>query len=172
MPVNTTTARHRRVDLPPGSVIGGVDTHKDVHVAAAVDELGQVLGSASFATTATGYRQLSEWLSSFGPLAAVGVEGTGCWGAGLARHLSAEGIEVVEVNRPNRQRRRRRGKSDTIDAEEAARAVLAGDALAVPKAATGTVECVRQLRIARRGAVKARGQPINTMRALIDTAPE
>jgi hypothetical protein len=78
MPVNTTTARHRRVDLPPGSVIGGVDTHKDVHVAAAVDELGRVLGSASFATTAAGYRQLSEWLSSFGPLAAVGVEATGC----------------------------------------------------------------------------------------------
>ena len=169
--MNTTTS-HRRVGLPPGSVIGGVDTHKDVHVAAAVDELGRVLGSASFATTAAGYRRLSQWLSRFGPLAAVGVEGTGCWGAGLARHLAAEGIEVVEVNRPNRQRRRQRGKSDTIDAEEAARAVLAGDALAVPKAATGLVECVRQLRIARRGAVKARGQAINTMHALIDTAPE
>ena len=104
-------------------MIGGVDFHKDVHVAAAVDELSRVLGSASFATTTDGYRRLSDWLSSFGPLASVGVEGTGCWGAGLARHLSAEGIEVVEVNRPNRQRRRRHGKSDTIDAEEAARAV-------------------------------------------------
>lgn len=171
--MNTATMDPQRcVGLTPGSIVGGVDTHKDVHVAAAIDGRGRMLGSASFPTTTAGYRMLSEWLSSFGPLAAVGVEGTGCWGAGLARHLTAAGIEVLEVNRPNRQRRRRRGKSDTIDAEEAARAVLSGDAQTVPKTATGMVECVRQLRVARRGAVKARGQAINSMHALVDTAPE
>ena len=119
--MNTATMDPQRcVGLTPGSIVGGVDTHKGVHVTAAIDGRGRMLGSASFPTTTAGYRMLSEWLSSFGPLAAVGVEGTGCWGAGLARHLTAAGIEVLEVNRPNRQRRRRRGKSDTIDAEEAA----------------------------------------------------
>jgi len=171
--MSTATAEPvRRRDLPPGSVVAGVDTHKDVHVAAALDELGRLLSAASFPTNPAGYRRLSNWLSSFGRLAAVGVEGTGCWGAGLARHLTAAGIEVVEVNRPNRQRRRRLGKSDAIDAEEAARAVLAGDARGVPKTATGLVECIRQLRIARRGALKARIQATNTLHALIDTAPE
>jgi transposase len=105
-------------------VIGGVDTHKDVHVAAVIDERGKILDTASFSATAKGYRELLTWLGSFGKLAKVGVEGTGAYGAGLARHLGKEGVEVVEVNRPNRQARRRRGKSDTVDAEAAARAAL------------------------------------------------
>src|ERR1039458_1646380 len=103
-------------------VIGGVDTHKDVHVAAVVDERGKILDTAEFETTIRGYRSLLEWMLGFGELANVGVEGTGTYGAGLSRHLANEGIEVVEVNRPNRTMRRRRGKSDTVDAEAAARA--------------------------------------------------
>ncbi len=105
-------------------VIGGVDTHKDVHVAAVVDERGKILDTQSFPTTTKGYRELLGWMCSFGELVRVGVEGTGAYGAGLTHHLAQEGVEVVEVNRPNRQARRRRGKSDTVDAEAAARAAL------------------------------------------------
>src|SRR4051812_33274416 len=101
---------------------GGVDTHKDVHVAAALDGVGKLLGTESFPTTAAGYRALLAWLRGFGTVVAVGVEGTGSGGAGLPRHLSAGEVRVLGVNRPNRQQRRRRGKSDPADAEAAARA--------------------------------------------------
>lgn len=97
-------------------ITGGVDTHLDVHVAAALDHLGALLGTRSFPATARGYRQLLAWLAGFGEVVLVGVEGTGSYGAGLTRHLLAHGIAVVEVDRPNRQNRRRRGKSDTVDA--------------------------------------------------------
>src|SRR6516165_5105215 len=97
-------------------ITGGVDTHLDVHVAAALDERGALLGVESFPTTAAGYRALLRWLESFGDLELVGVEGTGSYGAGLTRHLLAQEIVVVEVDRPNRQRRRRTGKSDPVDA--------------------------------------------------------
>lgn len=157
---------------PRHCVIGGVDTHKDVHVAAAINGLGQMLGHRSFGADARGYRELLGWLRRLGRLQAVGVEGCGSWGAGLARHLLAEQVAVVEVNRPNRQRRRQRGKSDPVDAEEAARAVLAGDAKALPKSADGPVECIRVLRIAMRGARKAREQAGNQFHDLVDTAPE
>ena len=156
----------------PDAVIGGVDTHKDTHVAAALDGLGRLLGTASFPTTRNGYRRLLTWLQSHGDLAAVGVEGCGSWGAGLARHLQARGVEVIEVNRPNRQDRRLRGKSDIIDAENAARAVLAGKATATPKSGTGPVEAIRQLRVARAGAMKARTAAANQIHSLCDTAPE
>jgi transposase len=148
-----TTGPHRRTvdDRRDGrplftGIVGGVDTHKDIHVAAACDPLGRVLGTREFPTTTAGYRRLATWLAGFGALEAVGVEGTGSWGAGLARSLAAAGIRVVEVDRPSRQTRRRRGKSDTIDAEEAARAVIAGRASAVPKDRTGPVEPIRLLR--------------------------
>ena len=101
-------------------VTGGVDTHKDIHVAAAVDELGRTLGTESFPTTTAGYRRLLGWLRSFGPLELVGIEGTGAWGAGLARFLTAQDVRVVEVHRPNRQHRRCYGKSDPADAIGAA----------------------------------------------------
>ena len=156
----------------PGLVIGGVDTHKDTHVAAALDGLGRLLGTASFPTTRNGYRRLLTWLQSHGDIAAVGVEGCGSWGAGLARHLETRGVEVIEVNRPNRQDRRRRGKSDTIDAEQAARAVLAGTATATPKSGTGPVEAIRQLRVVRAGAMKARTAAANQIHRLCDTAPD
>jgi transposase len=156
----------------PRRVIGGVDTHKDVHVAAVLDELGRMLAHESFATTRHGYRRLLTWLQSHGELVAVGVEGCGSWGAGLARYLSARGVTVLEVNRPNRQNRRLRGKSDVIDAEAAARAVLNGQATVTPKAGTGPVEAVRQLRIARSGAMKARTAAANQIHSLCDTAPD
>ena len=104
----------------------GVDTHGEVHVAAVLDERGRLLGTQSFPTTVSGHRRLVRWASGFGVIEAAGVEGTGAWGAGLARCLTAEGFRVLEVDRPDRKTRRRRGKSDTIDAEAAARAVLAG----------------------------------------------
>ena len=153
-------------------VFGGVDTHKDAHVAAAVDSAGRLLGTAAFAADAGGYGHLLGWLESFGAVARVGVEGTGTYGAGLARHLAAAGVEAVEVNRPNRQMRRRRGKTDTVDAEAAARAALCGDAAVVPKSADGDVEAIRTLSVARRSAVKARTQAANQIDALAVTAPE
>ena len=160
---------------PPAAttrVFGGVDTHKDVHVAAALDELGRLLGTQSFPTTTAGYRQLSRWLGAHGDVIAVGVEGTGSWGAGLSRHLRAQRIDVREVMRPNRQHRRRFGKSDEADAIGAARAVLAGDAVGTPKSQTGQVEAIRLLRVARRSAMKARTQASNQIHAVIDTAPD
>jgi transposase len=157
---------------PEVRVIGGVDTHKDIHVAAVIDELGRFVATESFPTTRHGYRRLLIWLQSQGKLISVGVEGCGSWGAGLTRYLTARGVTVIEVNRPNRQNRRRRGKSDDVDAEAAARAVLAGDATVVPKAGTGPVEALRQLRIARSGAIKARTAAANQIHSLVDTAPD
>ena len=159
-------------DLETQRVIGGVDTHKDIHVAAVLDELGRLLATATFPTTTAGYRQLHRWLCDHGEILAVGVEGTGSWGVGLARFLRARGLNLVEVNRPNRQTRRRKGKSDTVDAEMAARAVLAGDATVTPKTADGPVEALRQLRLARAGAMKARTAAANQLHSLTDTAPD
>lgn len=153
-------------------VTGGVDSHKDRHVAAAVDAIGRFLGTAAFPATPAGYQQLLAWLAGFGPVGRVGVEGTGSWGAGLTRYLQAQGVAVIEVDRPNRQKRRRRGKSDPVDAEAAARAVLAGEATGAPKSQDGLVEAIRMLRLTRRSAVKARTQALNQVHALVVTAPE
>lgn len=125
-------------------VTGGVDTHGEQHVAAVVDAVGRILGVAEFPATLAGYRRLLAWMRSFGDLARVGVEGTGSYGAGLARYLATEAVAVVEVDRPTRQTRRRRGKSDTTDAEAAARAALNGEATGQPKAGNGTVEAIRR----------------------------
>jgi transposase len=156
----------------PRGITGGVDTHLDVHVAAALDDRGALLGVESFATTTEGYKLLLGWLSDFGPVELVGVEGTGSYGAGLTHHLGAEGVRVVEVDRPNRQRRRRKGKSDPKDAISAARAALSGDAAGEAKSRDGNVESMRVLRVARSSARKARTQALNQMRGLISTAPE
>jgi transposase len=131
-----------------------------------------VLATKEFPTTTAGFKALLRFLRSHGQLAAVGVEGTGCWGGGLARFLAARDVTVIEVDRPNRQARRRRGKSDTIDAEEAARAVIAGRARTVPKTGTGPVEMARQLRVTRRSAIKQRTQALLQLQALADTAPD
>lgn len=157
---------------PAPSVTGGVDSHGEVHVAAAICSLThRLLGVASFPTTVAGYVQLLAWLAGFGPVDRVGVEGTGAYGAGLARFLAAEGIEVVEVDRPDRAERRRRGKSDTIDAEAAARAVLSGRATGTPKAGTGLVEAIRAWWIVYDSAVKDRTAATNRFHALTITAP-
>ncbi len=150
----------------------GIDTHGDVHVAAVLDQRGRLLGTGSFPTTAKGHRQLERWVLGFGVIDAVGIEGTGAWGAGVARHLGAGGYRVVEVDRPDRKTRRRRGKSDTIDAEAAARAVQAGTATATPKSRTGRIEAIRALRVARRSAIKARSQAAHQLHGLVSTAPD
>lgn len=153
-------------------VVLGVDTHLDLHVAVALDLLGKRLGELTVPTTTRGYQKLLRWAEGFGPVGCVGIEGTSSYGAGLARHLKAAGISVVEVERPKRPHRRRNGKSDPIDAEAAARAVLAGEALGEPKSGDGPVEMIRTLRSARHSAVKARSQAANQLRALLVTAPQ
>jgi transposase len=155
----------------PPRVTVGVDTHKDTHVAAARDQLGRRLGTTQVPASSAGYAQLLAWAHALGEVAAWGVEGTGSYGAGLARFLAGHGQRVVEVNRPDRQARRRRGKSDAVDADAAARAVQAGEATGVPKAQDGVVEMLRALRAARQTAVKARTQAINALKGLLVTAP-
>jgi transposase len=154
------------------AVIGGVDTHADTHYAAALDPVGRLLGSRQFCADGAGYRQLLTWLECFGAVQCVGVEGTGCYGAGLTRFLRRHDVAVVEVNRPDRRMRRTRGKSDPLDAENAARRALAASDTAVPKDTTTIVESIRALRIARDGAVKARTAALNQLKDLITTAPD
>jgi len=149
----------------------GVDTHLDVHVASAIDSIGLHLGDFSLPTTTIGYRDVVSWAKSFGEIESFGLEGTGCYGAGLARHLGVEGIKVIEVNRPDRSTRHQKGKSDPIDAQSAARAVLAQTATSIPKAGNDVVEMIRVLRVARSTAVKAKTQAMNALKSLIVTAP-
>ena len=103
-------------------VTAGVDTHKDLHVVAVVDDHDRVLGNQCFATTRHGYKQMLTWMRSFGQLRRVGVEATGTYGAGLLRYLQTAGVEVLEVTAPDKQDRRKRGKSDDLDAQNAAHA--------------------------------------------------
>jgi transposase len=153
-------------------VVLGVDTHLDFHVAVALDNLGRRLGELTVPTTTKGYKRLLSWAEDFGAVRCAGVEGTSSYGAGLARYLTATGVAVAEVERPKRRHLRRNGKSDPIDAEAAARAVLAGETAGAPKSADGRVEMIRALRTARRSAVKARGQAANQLQALVVTAPD
>jgi transposase len=153
-------------------ITGGVDTHAGTHVAAALDRLGGLLGVREFPATAAGYAGLLDWLAGFGTVALVGVEGTGSYGAGLARHLAAAGVRVVEVDRADRQDRRRAGKSDPLDAVSAARAALSGRAAGAPRGRDGAVEAIRALMVARRSARAERTQAINQARALLVTGPE
>jgi transposase len=150
----------------------GVDTHRDAHVAVALDQLGRYLGACTVPTTPDGYAALAAWAGGFGALERVGIEGANSYGTGLARWLRGRGVPVLEVAQPERRARDRRGKSDPIDAEAAARAVLAGAAVGPPKAADGRVEMLRTLRLARLSAVKARTQAANQLHALVVTAPE
>ena len=153
-------------------VTGGVDTHLDEHTAAVVDVNGGVLEVASFQASSAGYQSLFDWMAGFGSIARVGVEGTGAYGAGLARHLRRCGVEVIEVDRPNRQARRLQGKSDPVDAVEAARAALSGRARGAPKSGDGHVEAIRALLVARRSARSARIALLSQMRHLVVTAPD
>ena len=143
-----------------------------MHVAAALDPVGGLLGTQEFPATAAGYAGLLGWLRGFGTVALVGIEGTGSYGAGLARHLAAAGIQVVEVARADRQDRRRNGKSDPLDAVSAARAAQSGRAAGAPKGRDGAVEAIRALTAAKRSARNERTQAINQARALILTGPD
>ena len=154
------------------AVTGGVDTHADMHVAAALDPIGGLLGVEEFPVTPAGYARLLGWLGGFGTVALVGIEGTGSYGAGLARHVTAAGIRVVEVDRSDRQDRRRQGKSDPLDAVSAARAAQSGRARGAPKGRDGAVEAIRALMVAKRSARSERTQTINQARALVLTGPD
>ena len=159
------------VEAAPG-ITGGVDTHLDVHVVAALDPLGGLLGTERFETNAAGYKALLGWLEGFGDVTKIGIEGTGSYGSGLSRYLRRVGVEVIEVDRPNREERRRSGKSDPLDAVEAARAALSGRASGRPKSRDGAVEAIRVLVVAKRSARQARAKALIQMRHLGFTAPE
>jgi transposase len=154
----------------PEEVILGVDTHKDLHVAAVLTVLGALRETKTFPATAAGYQALLAWVGTFGILRRAGVECTGSYGAALARYLRAAGVEVIEVNQPDKATRRQRGKTDTLDAEAAARAVLSGRASATAKAGDGPVEMLRMFKLAKASAIKARTQTINQLKAVLVAA--
>jgi transposase len=153
-------------------VVGGVDTHLDTHTGAVIDVVGRVLGTEQFPATAAGYAALLAWMRGHGQLLRVGVEGTGAYGAGLARVLRDRDVEVIEVDRPNRKTRRLQGKSDPIDAIQAAKTALAGERTGTPKHRDGRVEALRNLRVARRSAVEQRADTQRQIKTLIVTAPD
>lgn len=155
-----------------GHIVVGVDTHKHIHVAAVMDTIGGIQATITVATDTGGFRQLLDWAESFGQIIAFGIEGTGSYGAALTSFIRRTGYRVVEVNRPDRRMRRLVGKSDTLDAENAARAVLSGFATAEPKTADGTVEMIRQLKVAHDTAVKNRSAAMITIKAMLVHAPE
>lgn len=154
------------------SITGGVDTHKDLHVAAVVDAHNVVLGSKSFATTRHGYRQMLAWMRSFGELRRVGIAATGTYGAGLLRYLQKAGVEVLEVTAPDRGDRRRRGKSDDLDAQNAAHAAFAGRRTVTPKSRDGMIEALRVLKTCRKTAVSARRVALQMIHGTIVSAPD
>jgi transposase len=154
------------------AITGGVDAHAEVHVAAALDRIGGLPGVQEFPVTAAGYASLPGWLAGFGTVALAGIEGTGSYGAGLARHRAAAGVRVVEAVRADRQDRRRQGKSDPLDAVSAARAAQSGRAAGAPKGRDGAVEGIRALMVAKRSARNERTQAINQARSLIVTGPD
>lgn len=151
-------------------VLLGVDTHKHEHVAAVITAIGGLLDVRTFPATGAGYAQLLAWARSFGTLHRAGVECTGSYGAGLARFLHANSLQVIEVNQPDKSLRRRHGKSDVVDAEAAARAVLSGRATGGAKTGEGPVEMLRLFKMAKNSAIKSRSQAINQLKAIIVTA--
>src|SRR3954466_2684042 len=153
------------------TVIGGVDTHKHTHYAAAIDDQGRLLGHQEFPANDRGYESLLVWMREHGNVGAIGVESTGSFGATLTRALTKAGERVIEVNRPNRIARRMDGKSDRLDAEQLARAVLGETSTAIPKTKSGAVEVIRTLRVTRTSAVKARTQAFNTLCGVMIGAP-
>lgn len=155
-----------------GQVVVGVDTRKEIHVAAAVGWQGSLIDEKSFATTRQGYRQLEAWARSLGEVLRVGVECSGSYGSGLARHLAKNGFVVLEVTFPDKTVRRKRGKDDFIDAEMAAEAAFTGTGTATPKSRDGMVEALRILQKTRSTAVAARRVALQMIRADIIAAPE
>lgn len=160
------------LDTLSSIVIGGVDTHKELHVAAVVDSSDVMLGTQMFATTRAGYRAMLRWMRSFGDVKRIGVECTGSYGAGLLRFLENAGIEVLEVTAPDQSVRRKKGKDDTLDAENAAHAAYAGIRTVTPKTRDGMVESLRVLRVVRKTAVAARRVALQMLQTQIVSAPE
>lgn len=154
------------------SVVGGVDTHKDLHVAAVVDEHNRLLGSECFPTTRHGYKQMLLWMRSFGELARVGVECTGSYGAGLLRYLQQAHVTVLEVTTPDRSDRRKRGKDDTLDACNAAHAAFAAVRTVTPKTRDGMIESLRVLKVCRKTAISARRVALQLIHSTIISAPD
>lgn len=148
-------------------VVIGVDTHKYVHVAVALDELGTLLADTALPAERAGYERLLEWAMGQGKVLAFGIEGTGSYGAAFTSLVRRRGHKVIEVVRQDRRERRLNGKSDLLDAVNAARAVLAGTAKAIPKSGDGTVEMLRQIKVAKDTAVKARTAAMITLKAMI-----
>jgi len=153
-------------------VIGGVDTHKDLHVAAVVDEHDRIVASQSFATTRQGYKQILAWMRSFGLVRRVGVEATGTYGAGLLRYLQKAGVEVLEVTTPDKADRRKRGKNDDLDAQNAAHAAFAGKRTVTPKSRDGMIEALRVLKACRKTAVAARRVALQMIHNTVVCAPD
>jgi transposase len=153
-------------------VVGGVDTHKDLHVAAVVDEQDRVLGTNSFVTTRQGYRQMLAWMRSFGQLQHIGIESTGSYGAGLLRFMQQAGLAVLEVTTPDKQDRRRRGKNDDLDAQNAAHAAFAGQRTVTPRSRDGMIESLRVLMACRKTAVSARRVALQMIHNTIVCAPD
>ncbi len=172
MPTSKVSVQPTPEIISSRAVFGGVDTHKDLHVAAVVDAGETVLGTASFSTTRAGYRALLRWMTEFGELARVGIEGTGSYGAGLTRHLAAAEVVLLEVDRPDRSDRRRKGKDDDLDAINAARAALHQRRTTVPKSRNGAVEALRVLRVTRAHAVRERRSCLQLLRMTIVACPE
>lgn len=158
--------------LTPQRIYCGIDTHDNTHHAAIITDTGILLEHRQFVTTATGYEELVAWLCLHGDPISVGIEGTSSYGAGISRHLRRHKIKVVEVPRPNRKLRRSVGKSDPIDAEAAARAVLARHQLSEPKHGDGPIEAIRALRVARSSAVKSATASMNAIRSMLVSAPD
>jgi transposase len=156
----------------PRRIVGGVDTHKDLHVAAVVDEQDQVIGTRSFATTRQGYRQMLAWMLSFGELPRIGVESTGSYGAGLLRFMQQANVAVLEVTTPDKQDRRRRGKNDDLDAQNAAHAAFAGQRTVTPRSRDGMIESLRILMACRKTAVSARRVALQMIHNTIICAPD
>jgi transposase len=161
-----------KADSEVRAVVGGVDTHKDLHVAAVVDEQDRVLGTRSFATTRQGYRQMLTWMRSFGAVQRVGVESTGSYGAGLLRFLQLAGLTVLEVTTPDKQDRRKRGKNDDLDAQNAAHAAFAGKRTVTPRSRDGMIEALRVLVACRKTAVTARRVALQMIQNTIVSAPD
>src|SRR5687768_15052404 len=153
-------------------VVIGVDTHKHTHTAAVLDvRTGGVLARATVTADPDGYGRLVALAEQHSGLRGWAMEGSGGYGAGLARHLEQAGELVVELDRPLRPARRAGAKSDPIDAERAARDALARTRLAQPK--TGPERAALQMRLtARRAAVAAASDAQRQLHALIITAPE
>lgn len=170
--MSTDPSKPRPNENATARIIVGVDTHKHVHVAVAISRLGTRLGECSAPANRAGYAALLTWARGLGTVDAFAVEGTGSYGAGLASFLRRQAVRVVEVSHCDRRKRRTDGKNDTLDAESAARSVLAGTATAIPKTADGTAEMVRQLKVARDTAVKARSAAMIALKTLIVNAPD